>query len=264
MFEAKLAESALLKKVIDAIKDLITDAPFDCTETALNLQSMDGSHVALVSLRLGVGIFDVYRCDRAVNLGLSLAHMSNALKCAKNDDSCLIRYDDEEGEGLTLTFEDNKGRKQDILVKLMDIDCEHLGVPDQKYSCIIEMPASEFARTVKDLTIYSDTVVINCTKEGIQFKASGEGGTNTVSFSSETNEDEEGDDRVSVDVKEPVKLSFSIKYLNQFAKAANISNRVRLSLAASVPVVVEYQIEEDGFLKFYLAPKIDDEADMEA
>lgn len=40
MFEAKLGQAALLKKVIEAIKDLVTDAPFDCSENALCLQVM--------------------------------------------------------------------------------------------------------------------------------------------------------------------------------------------------------------------------------
>lgn len=38
MFEAKLASAALLKKIVEAIKDLVTDAPFDCTENAVCLQ----------------------------------------------------------------------------------------------------------------------------------------------------------------------------------------------------------------------------------
>lgn len=39
MFEAKLGEAALLKKIVEAIKDLVTDAPFDCTrEAGISLQ----------------------------------------------------------------------------------------------------------------------------------------------------------------------------------------------------------------------------------
>ena len=54
MFEAKLANASLLRKIIDAIKDLVTDAPFDCSESAMCLQAMDSSHVALVSLKMEV------------------------------------------------------------------------------------------------------------------------------------------------------------------------------------------------------------------
>lgn len=38
MFEAKLGNAALLKKIIDSIKDLVNDAPFDCSENAVCLQ----------------------------------------------------------------------------------------------------------------------------------------------------------------------------------------------------------------------------------
>jgi hypothetical protein len=38
MFEAKFANASLLKKVIEAIKDLVNDAPFDCNENAMCLQ----------------------------------------------------------------------------------------------------------------------------------------------------------------------------------------------------------------------------------
>jgi proliferating cell nuclear antigen len=38
MFEAKFANASLLKKIIEAIKDLVTDAPFDCTENSICLQ----------------------------------------------------------------------------------------------------------------------------------------------------------------------------------------------------------------------------------
>lgn len=38
MFEAKLGSASTLKRIVDAIKDLVTDAPFDCSETAMCLQ----------------------------------------------------------------------------------------------------------------------------------------------------------------------------------------------------------------------------------
>ena len=38
MFEAKFANASLFKKIIEAIKDLVTDAPFDCTENSMCLQ----------------------------------------------------------------------------------------------------------------------------------------------------------------------------------------------------------------------------------
>lgn len=49
----------------------------------------------------------------------------------------------------------------------------------------------------------------------------------------------------------------------KFLSVIQLTFQVRLSLCNSVPVVVEYGLSENGHLRFYLAPKIDDEdADM--
>ena len=72
MFEAKLAQSAVLKKIIDAIKDLVTEASWDCSPQSMSLQAMDTSHVSLVTVALKSEGFDHYRCDRNTNLGMNL------------------------------------------------------------------------------------------------------------------------------------------------------------------------------------------------
>ncbi|VDM56213.1 unnamed protein product [Angiostrongylus costaricensis] len=280
MFEAKLANAALLKKIIESIKDLVTDAPFDCSESAMCLQAMDSSHVALVSLKLEVGLFDTYRCDRTINLGMSLANMSKALKCANNDDTCMIKFEEGDSDSITFTFADIKRDKtqvcgfppfssflegvlrlrlvtkeyfifyfrfqlQDVTVKMMDIDSEHLGIPEQDYAVVCEMPSSEFQKTCKDLSMFSDSLNITATKAGIVFTGK--------------------------EVTDPVNVNFSIKYMNQFTKATSLSSRVRISLCNDVPIVVEYPLTDDGkatgqqngHLRFYLAPKIDDEDNMD-
>jgi len=55
-----------------------------------------------------------------------------------------------------------------------------------------------------------------------------------------------------------VKLSFALRYLNLFNKAYTLSTHVKLSMAADTPLVVEYEVEMLGTLKYYLAPKITD------
>lgn len=98
MFEARLLRSSILKKVLEAIKDLLTQATFDCDDNGIqlqvisyifilwlednlkvfslknisSLQAMDNSHVSLVSLTLRADGFDKYRCDRNISMGMNL------------------------------------------------------------------------------------------------------------------------------------------------------------------------------------------------
>ena len=75
MFEARLVQGNLLKKLLESIKDLVTDANFDCTSTGIGLQAMDSSHVSLVSLKLDSDGFEHFRCDRSFSMGMNLANM---------------------------------------------------------------------------------------------------------------------------------------------------------------------------------------------
>lgn len=60
---------------------------------------------------------------------------------------------------------------------------------------------------------------------------------------------------------EPVELTFALQYLNSFTKATPLSTTVALHMSKEVPLMVEYKIENFGFMRFYLAPKIDEAAE---
>jgi proliferating cell nuclear antigen PCNA len=104
MFEARLTQAGLLKKILDSIKDLVTDANFDCSSTGISLQAMDSSHVSLVSLLLRADGFEHFRCDRSLSLGINLGSMAKILKCASNDDTVTLKADDN-GDSVTFMFE---------------------------------------------------------------------------------------------------------------------------------------------------------------
>ena len=72
MFEARLAQSAILKKVLEAVKDLLTEATFECSDSGIQVQAMDNAHVSLVSLSLRSDGFDKFRCDRNLSMGMNI------------------------------------------------------------------------------------------------------------------------------------------------------------------------------------------------
>ena len=104
MLEATLSKASLLKRLLDSIKDLVTDANFDCTDAGIALQAMDNAHVALCCLLLRAQGFEHYRCDRNMSIGLNVVNLSRMVKCAGPDDSITLKAD-EKGDVLGLTFE---------------------------------------------------------------------------------------------------------------------------------------------------------------
>ena len=72
MFEAKLNKGVVLKKILDAIKELVTEASWECTATGMSLQAMDTAHVSLVAVNLNGDGFHKFRCDRNMVFGMNL------------------------------------------------------------------------------------------------------------------------------------------------------------------------------------------------
>lgn len=130
MFEAKLVQGNVLRRLLESIKDLVTEANWDCSSTGITLQAMDSSHVSLVSMLLRAEAFDPFRCDRNLTLGINLGRlarrdhgvlvanehvnvvsmscvlssMAKILKCAGHDDMITIRAE-EGGDVVNFLFE---------------------------------------------------------------------------------------------------------------------------------------------------------------
>ncbi|ORX59403.1 proliferating cell nuclear antigen [Hesseltinella vesiculosa] len=258
MLEARLNEAKLLKAVLEAIKELVSECNFDCNDTGIALQAMDNSHVALVSMLLRADGFDPYRCDRNLPLGINLTSLNKILKCARSTDITTLKANDN-GDVLSLVFESKDSDKiSEYDLKLMDIDSEHLGIPETTYDAVVSMNAVRFKETIADLAQISDSVTIDCTKDGIKFSCEGEVGKGGVTMKAGGAVDNE-DDATNIELQTSVSMTFGMKYLVNFTKATPLSTRVNLSLSNEVPLLVEYKLGDLGHVRYYLAPKIGDE-----
>eukprot|EP00994_Dinema_validum_P000208 NODE_1037_length_1137_cov_145.882353_g792_i0.p1 GENE.NODE_1037_length_1137_cov_145.882353_g792_i0~~NODE_1037_length_1137_cov_145.882353_g792_i0.p1 ORF type:complete len:263 (+),score=71.77 NODE_1037_length_1137_cov_145.882353_g792_i0:58-846(+) len=262
MFEATLEQGQLLKKILEAIKDLVNEANLECSPSGVQLQAMDSSHVSLVTLLMKSNGFEEYHCDRNISLGINMGSMSKILKCAGVDDSITLRCQDE-ADTVTFVFESKeKDKVSDFQLKLMAIDAESLGIPEQEYKAVVTMSSAEFQRICRDLSMLGDTVNISVTKEGVKFAAQGDIGAGNILVRQQKSADKE-DENTTIELQEPVSLNFALRYLTTFSKATGLSEKVKLSMAKDVPLVVEYSISEMGYIRYYLAPKIDDEQEEE-
>eukprot|EP01133_Synstelium_polycarpum_P014268 gene14268-16842_t len=257
MFEARLLQASLFKKILESIKDLVESANFDCSPAGISLQAMDSAHVTLINLMLRNDGFDTYSCDRSMSLGLSIPSLSKVLKCAGNDDVLTIKARDEP-DTVTLVFESPKqDRVSDFEIKLLDITNDQYGIHDSDYTAIIKMPSTEFQRICRDLSVLGEVATISATKEGVKFSTSGDAGSGNTTLRPTTDSSIPIEQSTTIESKEPVVLNFSLKFLNYFTKATPLSPTVKISMSEGLPVVIEYNIEDLGYLSFFLAPKLE-------
>jgi len=257
-FQAHLQQAGLLRKVVDAMKDLCKDVNFDCSEKGLQVQSMDSSHVALVSLMLRESAFSDFKCDRPTSLGMNVDSLGKILKmCGPNDSLKLSSKQD----GDVVSFQCESGEDDRIAefeLKLMQIESEHMEIPEQQYKVVAKMPSAEFQKICRDLKEFGETMQVKASKEGITFSVQGDVGAGNVML--KPRESDKPEERVSLTVHEPVSATFALRYLVNFAKAAPLSGQVELGLGPDAPLLVKYDLEraENGHMQFYLAPKIDE------
>lgn len=219
---------------------------------------MDSAHVSLVSLKMNDTGFAEYRCDKNITLGINLIDFSKILKLAKTDDTMILKAT-EEASSLVITFENKANeRKAEFQLNLLNLDMQALGIPDTEYPTYIKMSSSEFVSLCKDFTQLSENVKVEISDETAIFSIQGKSGQGKITL--KNNNAEKSENQVTIVSHEDVSCSYGLQYLNSFAKASALSNVVTLNISSKFPLMIEYEIEEMGFIKFYLAPKMDDES----
>ena len=218
---------------------------------------MDGSHVALVSLNLSMDGFAKYRADTSMVLGVNVALLAKVMKLADPTDSITLSAEDNPTH-LKLCFENEKTqRSTEFTMNLISLDVEHLAIPETDYSSVVSINAGEFTKICKELYSLNETLMITTNSDYVQFSVESEAGSGSIKIGA--NDSMNREDQTTVEVSDPVQQQFAIRYLNMFNKAAPLSQQTRLCLQQEQPLVVEYKIEQLGVLKYYLAPKINDE-----
>ena len=119
------------------------------------------------------------------------------------------------------------------------------------------MSSSEFVRLCRELTQLAEAVKIEIEDRVATFSFSGKAGAGKIRM--KKNNAEKSEDQIDIKCDEKVCSNYGLQYLNSFAKASSLSNQVTLYLSSQFPLMIEYEIENMGFVKFYLAPKMDDD-----
>merc|ERR1711977_774692 len=144
-------------------------------------------------------------------------------------------------------------------MKLMQIESEHMEIPEQVYQVVAKMPSSKFLKIVKDLKEFGETIQISASKDGLRFSVKGDLGDGNMMI--KPRESDKVEERVTLDVREPVVATFALAYLVKFAKAAPLSGGVELGVGADMPISVKYALDDaadNGHMQFHLAPKVED------
>lgn len=262
-------------------------------DDGLYLQGIDTGHVSLYEANFDKTWFSVYKRteDDAAQISISLDYFKRILSTRGDDQIIYLECNGLSPDKMTIIFrsiaKESKEFPREYEMNLMDIDTEAIEVPEKEDSVQFYIESKTMTSLVKQLMMFDETVIINCNEEEINFRSKGTEGSMSVNL---FDNDKDYVEEFMIDEDYQLKISFALRYLEHFCAFQKVAPRVRISLTNSLPIEVFYSLEtppnntkpdknvgENGnkedsedaddndepksYLRFFLAPKVEDDDD---
>ena len=256
LLEVKTVQSSAFRVLIEALKEILTDANFEFDSTGLKIMAMDSSHTVLVHLKLYADNFESYELNREkLILGVNMINLFKLIKTMGNSDSLTLYVEEDNESMLGIKLENNeKNSRTKYELNLMDLLEENIHCPPAEFESVITMPSTDFQKICRDMHNLSDNIEIQSLGTQLIFRCTGDFASQetiigetagVLSFIKNQNPDE------------IVQGVFALKHLVLFSKCTNLCNSIELYLKNDYPLIIKYTVASLGEIKLCLAPKID-------
>ena len=248
-------KAELFTSIFQNIKVFTDHISILCKANGIYLQTMDSSRVSIIELSLPSTLFDKYSHSDNVAIGISSSILYKILNAREKSQNIQIVYENTTTDTLSLHFtsEEKNNFDKHFEVPLIDLEMDYMTIPHIEYVAEFTIPSGVFSSLINQLKMFGESMDINCSEEKIVlFSNSIDSGKMSVEMNI--------DDLTSFSINEgeELKLSFSLNYLHNICAFNKLSKEMEIKLANNFPLSIIYDLSNEGFMKFYLAPKIDD------
>lgn len=252
--ELKTVQTNAIKVLVEALKEILTDANIEFNDTGLKIVAMDSTKTILVHLKLNKEKFDKYVCKKKLIVGVSMTNLFKLIKTATNSDTLTFFIDDSNMNVLGIVIENgDKNTTTTFELNLMDLNEEHIDIPPQEFDSIITMPSIDFQKICRDMNNLSDTIEIKSVGSQLIFSCKGD-------FARQETKMGETPDGISFikpnEVSNIIQGYYNLKHLVLFTKCTNLCNSIKIYMKNNFPIVITFMVGNLGELKLALAPKI--------
>lgn len=237
----KLDHPKILTDVIGIISELVTEVRLKVDKDGMRIVAIDPANVALISFILPNHAFSSFETGEEV-LGVSLENLKSILRRAGAGSSLIMQTEDN-----FLKIEIHDKIKRVFNLALIEVDAEEKAVPSLEFSSRIEMSSIDFSEAIEDCLVVADSCNLSV-KEG-KFIIDAKGLNSARSEFSGDEVKMEGTDS---------KSKYSLEYLQKFAKACKMADKVVISLSDDYPLRLDFRTEKVE-LVFILAPRVEND-----
>ncbi len=257
ILEIKTVQASAFRILVEALKEILTDANFECDETGIKMIAMDSSRTVLVHLKLQADKFESYVCKEKKVLGISMINLFRVIKTMNNNDTLTLFLEKEKDSVLGIKIENSeKNTTSTFHLNLMDLHVDNIQIPSVEFESVITMPSTDFQKIIRDMHNYADLIDIKSVEDHLIFSCKGDfcsqetiiGETQTgMNFAKNKKPDE------------IIQGEFALKHLVLFGKCTNLCNSIQMFLKNDYPLVIKYTVASLGEIKLCLAPSCNEE-----
>ena len=254
LFEIRTVQSGAFRTLIEALKEILTEANLEFDSTGIRIIDVDETHTVLTYLRLHADRFEGYYCPAKYVVGVNMIYLFKLIKTLSNNDSLTLFLPASNPNKLGIRAENaEKGTTNTWMMKLFDTNVDNIEMPNITFTSIIHMPSTDFQKICRDFNLLAEKIEITSSNNDLIFRCVGDfvdGETIIMS-----------NNQGGIEVKrtgnssEIVQGIFELKYLVLFTKCTNLCTSTEIYLKNDFPLVLRYMVANLGEVRLVLAPQ---------
>lgn len=256
LFEIKTVQSGAFRTLIEALKEILTEANLEFDSQGIKVMAVDETHTVLVYLRLHADRFENYFCPVKHVLGVNMIYLFKLIKTMGNSDSLSLYLPASNPNKLGIRMENSeKSTVTNYYLKLFDTDVEDISIPSLNFTSIIHMPSVDLQKICRDMNALGEKLDVEITSSGsdLIFKCIGDFAEQETIIS-ENNSTTMKVIKGANAANEIVQGIFQLKHLVLFTKCTSLCPSIELYLKNDYPLILKYTVANLGEVKLVLAP----------
>lgn len=125
-----------------------------------------------------------------------------------------------------------------------------------EYDSTIYLSSNFYKKICEELYSLSDTVNIRTKKSYASFGIENQDIKGEIAIRDNNSDLDKLNEQCEIICKKKIDLDFLIKYLCLFSKVSSLTYYLTINLSEEYPLMIEYNLDKLGVIRFYLAPRI--------
>ena len=239
------AKQQLVREIVEVLSVLNEEAKIIWGENGLIVTIVDGSHVALLSAKIGNECFETYEVE-PVDIGLELGKMKDLLSLGGSD---LVEIDYDQAVGMMNV---RIGSVLRILRGLDTSTMDNPSLPDLEFNSRATIDSEKLSKSLRAAKFVGELVDFSIDNNQLRVSVQSEAGEGVnVKF--------ESGELGELSCSEPSQSTYSLQFLEPLTRklASGITDEITLQFQEKYPLKLTWKTNDGGAeWVYFLAPRV--------